>query len=158
MRERPQTHCPPSPSAPIRSTSCGQLNTAGKKSPGGKEWVSVVVHPDETVEQARGGKGRIEHVGRTRGMHVQRTELSDGLTARSRRRHSIHEIAPRALATGPVIAPAQRSVFSSVRARVIATRHRYFKCPTGVLEICSVVTSRPHVVRPQMSCLRPPSL
>lgn len=31
-RERPQTHLPPSPSAPMRSISCGQLKAAGKKS------------------------------------------------------------------------------------------------------------------------------
>ena len=32
-RERPQTHFPPSPKAPRRSTSCGQLNAGVKKSP-----------------------------------------------------------------------------------------------------------------------------
>ena len=32
-RESPQTHLPPSPSAPCRSISCGHGNAAGKKSP-----------------------------------------------------------------------------------------------------------------------------
>src|SRR5260370_12912597 len=32
-RDSPHTHFPPSPRAPIRSSSCGQLNAGGKKSP-----------------------------------------------------------------------------------------------------------------------------
>ena len=32
-RESPHVHFPPSPRFPIRSSSCGQLNAGGKKSP-----------------------------------------------------------------------------------------------------------------------------
>lgn len=32
-RDSPHVHFPPSPSVPMRSSSCGQLNAGGKKSP-----------------------------------------------------------------------------------------------------------------------------
>lgn len=33
MRDTPQDHFPPSPKFPTLSSSCGQLNAGGKKSP-----------------------------------------------------------------------------------------------------------------------------
>lgn len=58
-RESPHTHFPPSPNAPIRSNSCGQLKAGGKKSPAtvliSQAWLEKYLH----IQAVYAGQGSL---------------------------------------------------------------------------------------------------